>query len=150
MLGYSYAKAETFEGKVINIISGDTFELQTDSEVLIIRLWGVDSPEEGQYFNEEAKAWLQKEIYGKEIKVILKGKDRKGLRLGEVFKRRKNINEQIISHGLGWAELRYSKAIYSSLQKTSRENRTGLWQMTSPTSPWVYRRQQSMKTAKSR
>lgn len=151
MLFFSYTKAEVLEGKVIKVLDGNTFELKTThDEVYLIMLWGVDCPEPGQPFADEAKTLLNDLLLKKKVSVVVKGKDRKGVRLGEVNYKNEIINMSILESGLGWAEPVYSKGVYNNLEATIKAAKKGLWQDIDPTPPWIYRRQQSMKTAKSR
>lgn len=152
MLSYSYANAETFEGKVVSVLDGNTFELEnSDKEIFLILLYGVDSPEKGQQYAELATNKLKGLILKKKVTVQILGKDRKGVRLGEVrLKNGMPINEVMVSNGLGWAEQRYARGAYAALEAEARVKEKGLWQNADPTPPWIFRRQQSMKVAKGR
>lgn len=152
MLLYSYANAGTIEGKVVSVLDGNTFELETsDKEMFLIMLYGVDCPENGQSHADEATNELKSLIYKKKVTVKIKGKDRKGVRLGEVRLRNGDIiNKIIIDNGFGWAELQYAKGAYTALEAEAKSLGKGLWQADNPTPPWIFRRQQSMKEAKGR
>jgi len=59
-------KANFFEGLVIKVIDGDTFELETGERV---RLICVDAPEEGKPGYKESKSFLESLILNKSIKM---------------------------------------------------------------------------------
>lgn len=155
LLSFSYSNAQNYsnlEGKVVKVVDGNTFELKTaEDEIFLIKLWGTDSPELAQPFGEDARDFLTKMILKKKIVADIKGKDRKGLRLALVIlKGDKSVNEEMIERGLAWAEKRYARNAFSSLQEEAQSERIGLWQHTNPIDPMIFRRQQSMSTAKSR
>src|SRR5688572_915442 len=52
--------------KVARVIDGDTFEL-ADGDV--VRLLGIDAPEEGECYYQESKQALDKLIIGKEVEL---------------------------------------------------------------------------------
>jgi len=73
--GYTIVKERDLEGlrsgevvtyKVARVIDGDTFEL-ADKDV--VRLLGIDAPEEGECYYEESKQALDKLLIGKEVEL---------------------------------------------------------------------------------
>jgi len=83
---------------VDRIIDGDTIESNSTS----IRLLGINSPERGEYFYEEAKEFLEQEILNKTVNLKY-GKERydKYQRvLAYVFLDNQNINLLLVENGL--------------------------------------------------
>jgi endonuclease YncB( thermonuclease family) len=57
--GGLWAQEERYRGEVVSVADGDTITvLTTDFERIKVRLYGVDCPEKGQPFGQEAKAYL--------------------------------------------------------------------------------------------
>jgi endonuclease YncB( thermonuclease family) len=67
------AHATEFQGRVIHVVDGDTFDISTGLLSVRIRLCGVDSPERGQAGYREATTVLQAMIGGKPVRCIQVG-----------------------------------------------------------------------------
>ena len=55
----------TIVGKVVGVHDGDTLTLRTEDETLKVRLSGIDTPELGQPFGNNAKQALSAVAFGK-------------------------------------------------------------------------------------
>src|SRR5688572_9908954 len=74
----AYADDEV-DGKVTAVLDGNTLEIScSNSDVRKVLLAGIDSPELGQEFGEDAKRFLEKIILKKDVIVQFTGKDRLG------------------------------------------------------------------------
>ncbi|MGI9459091.1 MAG: thermonuclease family protein [Pirellulales bacterium] len=83
----------TIVGKVVGVHDGDTLTLRTEDETLKVRLSGIDTPELGQPFGNNAKQALSGMAFGKSVTISSTGKDRYGRTLGTVFSQDKgNVN----------------------------------------------------------
>jgi endonuclease YncB( thermonuclease family) len=141
--------SEILNGKVTSVIDGNTIEVTTGfSETYRIVLLGIDCPELGQEFGEEAKQHLEKMILTKEIVLELKGKDRWGNYLAIVFASDVDLRVDLLTRGLAWAAEKNAVPALKDLESRARSRNLGLWQQEEPTPPWVYRRQQTMLIAK--
>ncbi|MEQ8925564.1 MAG: thermonuclease family protein [Fulvivirga sp.] len=142
---------QDFTGKVVNVIDGNTFEIENeDGEVIQFMLSEVDCPEFGQTLSDEAKAFTEDLILKKKVQVELKGKDWLGNRLAIITLRNGTVlHEELLKEGLGWADRKASTAS-STLESRAKAKKMGLWNESEPTPPWIYRRQQTMMEAKSR
>lgn len=145
------AVAQTFTGKVVNVIDGNTFEIIDDyDEVIKFILSEVDCPELGQELSEEAKSFSENLISKKKVEVTVTGKDMWGNKL--VIIKMKNgdlLHEALIIEGLAWASKK-SEPKVAQLEDKAKIDKKGIWAMAEPTPPWVYRRQQTMSQAKGR
>ena len=54
----------TIVGKVVGVHDGDTLTLRTEDETLKVRLSGIDTPELGQPFGNNAKQALSAVAFG--------------------------------------------------------------------------------------
>ncbi|MBS1951629.1 MAG: hypothetical protein OJF59_001727 [Cytophagales bacterium] len=142
---------EVTSGKVVTVIDGNTVQLTgDDNESYKIVLQGIDCPELGQEFGDQAKLLLSKLILDKNVSVQLHGKDRWGNNVGIIL-----INGtidpryELLEAGLAWTSERNPVQEFEAIKNTAKENGKGLWQEPNPTPPWVYRRQQTLMQVKS-
>jgi micrococcal nuclease len=147
---YSNA-AEEIKGVVTTIIDGNTIELSTEShETYKILLHGIDSPEPGQNYAEQAKRLLGKLLLHKSVTITIHGKDRLGNRLGEIhIDGAIDPRHELVKEGLAWTSEKEPIAELESLKEDARVNGRGLWKDENPTPPWIYRRQQTLTQQKS-
>src|SRR6185295_1307858 len=74
---------EEIKGKVTSVIDGNTLEITvSDTEKYTILLHGIDSPDPGQKFAEDARLLVEKLLLNKNVTIAMHGKDRTGNRLG--------------------------------------------------------------------
>ncbi len=85
-------------GLVEKITDGDTIVVNGSN----VRLLGINTPERGERYYEEAKSFLESEILNKIVKLerTQEDKDRYGRKLRYVILENKNINEKIVRHSL--------------------------------------------------
>ncbi len=112
---------------VNRVIDGDT--LVCDNET--IRLLGIDTPERGEEYYQEAKDFL-KQVEEKNIKILRDwedlGKYKRKLRY--VFYKDRLINIEILEYGLAKAfiieDLKYKEKIINA-EEFARGNCLGIW-----------------------
>ena len=107
-------------GKVVRILDGDTFVLLTQDTM--------------QVFTSDM-------IFGKQVKVEEKGKDRYGRMIGMTYVNRKCLNEELLRAGLAWHYVRYdtNNPKWTKLQKDAEFSRKGLWSEDYVVAPWEWR-----------
>lgn len=138
-----------FSGKVISVIDGNTVDVVvSDTETIRVVLTGIDSPEIGQKYGEEAKAALKKILLKKDVKVKLVGKDRWGNNLAVVMKGSSDPRIELLEKGLAWTAERNPEAELEKVRLTAQASGLGIWEDENPTPPWTFRRQQTMMQAK--
>ena len=74
-----------FTGKVVAVADGDTITVLRDQGQVKIRLAGIDAPEKAQPFGERAKQNMSRLVFGKEVRVDDRKKDRYGRTIGRVW-----------------------------------------------------------------
>lgn len=141
---------EGMSGKVLRVIDGNSLEVLSDgNEAYNIQLVGIDCPEIGQAFGEQAKEHLEKLVLNKTVTIYLKGKDRKGNHLAVVYARKEtDVRIELLRQGLAWTAERNPDPDLEVHRKTAEEKQKGLWSSAERIPPWIYRRQQSMMQAK--
>ena len=149
---YGFNDKKGVSARVVKVIDGNTVEILTeDNELLKIIFKDVDSPEIGQEHGDQAKVFTEKLVLKKKVIVEMKGKDMWGNRLASItLKNGKNIEQELLKAGMAWHNILKSKdAALAELESITKENKVGLWNSENPVAPWVYRREQTMTTAKS-
>ena len=74
-----------FTGKVVKVTDGDTIHVLLDKETHKIRLLHIDAPESKQAFGTKATQALGEKIFGKDVKVVWKERDRYKRILGDIL-----------------------------------------------------------------
>ncbi len=141
---------EILKYKVTDIMGGDTFIAQTigdDPQVIRARIYGVDSPDEGQKFYEEAKQYLKNLIGEKEVEIKVLTMDNLDYKVCDVFTSEGNsISEVLIKEGYAWWDEENTKEalVLKKLCAEAIRQKKGLWSDVSPLAPWDYRRSKGL------
>ena len=141
--------AEDLIGKVVSVYDGDTITVLSGNTQHKIRLEGIDTPESKQPFGNKAKQAMSEMVFGKQVKVVWKKKDRYGRTLGHVYVNGKWTNLQMIKQGMAWHYKQYSKdQELASAEVEARTKRLGLWADKAPVAPWDWRKSKRSRSAK--
>ena len=125
------------EGTVTRVYDGDTIWVGD----VKVRLFGIDAPETKQEFGPEATEYLGRLIGNKEVRVVIKGKDRNGRALGIVFLGGMDINRQMLEDGCAWHYKQYDNTeSYAGAENYALALRRGLWAYPDPIPPWEFRK----------
>lgn len=93
--------AGEFTGKVIKVVDGDTIDVLTDDkETIRIRLNGIDTPERGQPYGNNATRLVKKLIAGKTVRVVPQGADRYKRTVGSIHHGDTLVNLALVEAGL--------------------------------------------------
>ncbi|MBW1987671.1 MAG: thermonuclease family protein [Deltaproteobacteria bacterium] len=136
------AWAETFSGKVVSVLDGDTIEVMHRGRAVRIRLQGIDCPERGQAFGNRAKQFTSRAAFGKTVTVRFTEQDKYNRILGTVLlPDGGNLNRELVKAGLAWWYRQYSMdRSLGQLEAEARAARRGLWRDPHPVPPWDFRR----------
>lgn len=132
-----------FEGKVIGIKDGDTFEVLYDGQPERVRLADIDCPEKQQPFGNNARQYASQLCFGKTVTVSSSGeRDRYKRVIGTVITSEGiNVNEALVKAGMAWHYKQYSKnAALGFYQDQAKAEKIGLWQDKNPIAPWNWRK----------
>lgn len=137
---------QRYNGKsfvVTNVVDGDTFDIEVpdgNSRLTRIRLWGVDTPEtkskaSPDYFGPQATQFTKEKTLNKKVTVYLDDEKTRCYygRLLAYVKLADGtfLNEELISEGFAYADLRYRHDYYikyQQLESIARSEREGLWE----------------------
>jgi endonuclease YncB( thermonuclease family) len=137
-----------FSGKVTSVADGDTIEVLDGRTPRRIRLFGVDTPEQGQAFGDRARRRTSELVMGATVTVRPKGVDQfKRILAAVVLPDGRILNEVLVTEGLAWWFRRYAPRDrrLESLEEKARDARLGLWAEADPTPPWLWRRDRKRK-----
>ena len=122
------------------IVDGDTFWVTNlrDGSEWKVRLWGVNAPDQGKCYFDEATKILEKELAGKNLSFEKFGRDDYGRILAKVYADGVNVEEILVATGAAVAydakdvhdELRPSKEYVDSLKKIedkAKSESLGMW-----------------------
>ena len=135
------AHAEEFSVRVLGVADGDTITVLAGVEPRRVRLAGIDAPEKGQPFGQRAKQAVSRLVFGRTVRVVVRGQDRYGRTLGEVrLPGRASLNERLVEEGWAWHYFRYSKdQLLAEREAAARRSRRGLWVDPRAVPPWEFR-----------
>jgi endonuclease YncB( thermonuclease family) len=136
---FNFYQVKEYSGKIVYVIDGDTFILQTTEERLKIRMDCIDAPEKDQDFGSESKNFLERFLY-KECKVFSKSSDLYGRTIGMLYVDNINVNLLSIREGFSWHYKKYSSdSVFTRAEIKAREGKKGLWSNSEAIAPWVWR-----------
>ncbi|MCW5976489.1 MAG: thermonuclease family protein [Bryobacteraceae bacterium] len=132
-----------WNGKVVNVVDGDTFDILKGDSVVRVRLYGTDAPESGQAFGAEATAHANDLAFGKVVRVEPISTDSYGRTVAEVvLPDERSLNQELIRAGLARWYQRYAPddRKLQELEAEARQERRGLWADPAPEAPWDWRK----------
>ena len=132
---------EVLRGNVINVVDGDTLDVQVGPGKHRIRLAEIDAPERNQPWGDEAKRGLASKVLEHEVRVVVTDTDRYGRRVGKIFLGQTDINRSMVSEGHAWVYRQYLQdERLIEIETTAREAGIGLWNRNDAVPPWNWRK----------
>jgi endonuclease YncB( thermonuclease family) len=129
-------------GVVTRVADGDTLDVNAGGRTYTVRLDGIDAPEGGQAFSQQARQHLRVLAFAQDATVAVQTTDRYGRLVAKVTVGGRDLSEEMIRAGLAWHFVRYSSdARLHALEQQARQQRGGLWADRSAVAPWEYRSQ---------
>jgi len=131
-------------GLVIRVRDGDSIVVRVGGIGIEVRLDGVDSPELVQAYGRRAKRFTADLAFGREVRLVVKGRDAYGRELAEVLLGDgRSLNRELVSAGYAWWFRRHSSdRDLEERERQARAARRGLWADPNPVPPWVFRETQ--------
>lgn len=146
LLLVSYAQAQTIEGRVVGVHDGDSLTVLDAEKVQHkIRLAGIDAPELHQAFGTKAKQALSRMAFGEKVSVEVRGKDKYGRILGDVYAAGEWVNLAMVEAGMAWAYKGTKDKALLAAQDAARKEKRGLWRDKGPIPPWEFRAEEKAK-----
>ena len=127
-------------GVVTHVSDGDTLDVTAGGQKYTVRLDGIDAPEGGQAFSQQARQHLRVLAFSQPVTVVVQTTDRYGRLVARVIVGGRDLSEEMLRAGLAWHFLRYSSdKRLQALEQQARQQRIGLWADRSAIAPWDYR-----------
>ena len=134
---------------VVKVVDGDTLDIDIPDgnySHTRIRLWGVDTPETKDprtgpmYFGKEASDFATQKALGKQVTIYLEKeknpRDKYHRLLAYIqLPDGKFLNEELLSGGYAYADLRFKHGLYNKykqLESVARSRKIGLWAGVTP------------------
>ena len=134
---------------VVGVHDGDTITGLDDSKTQFkIRLDAIDAPELGQPFGQASKKALSEKVFGKDVVVIAKTKDKYGRTVGHVMIDGRDVNLAMLEEGMAWHYEKYdhNKRLREAEQSARAANK-GLWTDGDAVPPWDWRKDHQHRKA---
>lgn len=147
-LACACSRGEAADGRVVGVRDGDSMVVLRGGIGVEVRLEGIDCPELAQKFGRAAKRFTADLVFGKQVRLVGKGRDRYDRELAEVFLADgRSLNRALVEAGLAWWYRNYSTdATLEALERTARRQRRGLWADPEPVPPWDFRASDQRRT----
>jgi micrococcal nuclease len=131
-------------GRVVGVAAGETIMVLKNKKSVEILLYGIDCPEEGQPFSDQAMQFASKMVFGKVVEVYRMDTDRQGRTVAFVSVDKSLLNEELVKAGLAWVYNRYCNEVicetWKQYQLRAKVGKRGLWSDPNPIPPWEFRR----------
>jgi endonuclease YncB( thermonuclease family) len=135
-----------FTGLVTHVADGDTLDVKAGGRTYTIRLDGIDAPEGGQAFSQQARQHLRVLAFSQQATVAVQTTDRYGRLVARVTAGGLDLGEEMLRAGLAWHFVRYSSdKRLQALEQKARQQRVGLWGDRSAIPPWAYRSERAAR-----
>jgi endonuclease YncB( thermonuclease family) len=129
--------------RVVGVHDGDTVTGLDESKTQYkIRLDAIDAPELGQPFGQASKKALSEKVFGKDVVVIPKTKDKYGRTVGHILIDGRDVNLLMLEEGMAWHYKHYDhNARLARAEEEAHEAKKGLWSDGDPVPPWEWRKE---------
>jgi endonuclease YncB( thermonuclease family) len=119
----------TFDAHVVGVIDGDTIDVvQAPNRRIRVRLDGVDTPEAGEPFSQQARTLARVLAFDKIVTIIGKDVDRYGRLVARVRADGRDLSIEMVGAGLACHFLRYSSdRVLADAEARARALGLGFW-----------------------
>src|SRR5262245_32483701 len=132
-----------FIGPVFSVLDGDTIEVLHNMHPERVRLSGIDCPEKGQAYGNNAKQAASALVFGRDVILQTHGQDKYNRTLADVLLRDgTHVNHVLVRDGWCWWYRKYAPLDIEleKLEEDGREAKKGLWADPRPVPPWEWRK----------
>lgn len=139
-------KKGVFKAFGLEAVDGDTLRIKFEGEREVIRLDGIDAPEDGQYGFLESKKNLNMWVHLKKLTIVEISKDKYGRRVCRVMVEGNDLSK--VQLACGWAHVydKYNKKYDDcEIQNRAKKEKRGIWARGEQLVPWEFRRQKREK-----
>jgi micrococcal nuclease len=140
-LGAARAASGSWSGQVLSVVAGDTLKILQGKLARTVRLAGIDAPNPGQPWGDEARRFVQGLAEGHTVTVEPDDKTGGRQQRGQVIlPDGRDLGLELLKEGLAWHDKRRSADPFlGELESNARKERLGLWGDAHPVPPWRWR-----------
>ena len=141
---------ERFQARVVEVKDGDTIVVVRGNDTLdliTIRLYGIDAPEDGQPYGKQAARALRKMVGKKVVEVeVMQKRDRYKRVVGVVRHKGEDVGRKLLADGWAWVDYRHCKpsrlcrGYWVEVRRAQQKGSEGLWKSALSVPPWEWRR----------
>ena len=136
---YYTSSAKTFEGKVVDVNSGDEIIVEFEGQRKVVRLRDVYCPVWGQPYFKNARKFTRELVEKKLVTVSYHGKQKKEYILANVhMENSSEIKYELVKNGYAWRWKHALNYKLWTLQNEARNKKKGLWKRKKPIPPWEW------------
>lgn len=120
----------TFNAHVIGVVDGDTIDVlkANTKRTVRIRLDGIDTPERGEPFTQQARNLTRVLVFDQDVIVVGKDVDRYERLVARVRLGQKDLSVEVVAAGLACHFLRYSSdPVLARAEADARAAGRGFW-----------------------
>jgi endonuclease YncB( thermonuclease family) len=146
--------------EIIGFSDGDCFRARKNGKEVYIRLAGVDCPETGQEYGQEALNYLRLKLEGQRVFFKFWGWDANRRAVGEVTVEgprggtgnAKSVNTEIVKDGFAWWFWRFSvnRGDLKKAHMNAKHRGLGLWRNPNAIPPWDWRNKENRLVLRTR
>lgn len=132
-------------GRVVGVIDGKTFVLQTASGRLHGAVEFIDVPEPEQPLSRLIREHMERLLLNKEVSFVPNGFSQRAV-TGRVLLDGRDVGQQLVRDGAAWrvpsertGQLDSESAVYKLLEDLARSEKRGIWSIEGLTLPWEFR-----------
>lgn len=138
---------KTFTGVLTDITAGDLVSVNNNNTPVQLRLYGVDCPETGQDFAQEARTQTVSRVLDTTVSVHILTEDSLEIPVALVFDGTGNsLSHWLAAEGLAWWDDRNAKkdSLLRKLNAQAIVAQKGIFADSAPLAPWDYRKSKEL------
>jgi len=145
LLAYPGQAQQSMTGRVVSVLDGKTFVLETASGRLHGAVQYIDVPEPEQPLSRLIREHVERLLLNKEVAFHPNGFSQRAV-IGRVLLGELDVGQQLIRDGAAWqippersGQSGQDAAIYLLLEDLARSEKRGIWSIAGMTPPWEFR-----------
>ena len=133
---------ETYRGKVSEVVTGMMVIIERNGSAMKVRLYGIDCPEPGQIYHQEARQFAEDRFLNETVNVSVLTTDSQQNPVVLVFNAQgESLSHLMAAYGMAWWDRRnaQSDALLRRLNAEAISHSVGLYADPTSLAPWDYR-----------